>query len=288
MNIRKLFGGIHLTWPRVMVAAVLAGAFTAAMAILPVFHDTSFTAITTTFEVWILLGIVIIMNSRSNLDAALKCFVFFLISQPLIYLLQVPFSALGWELFVYYRYWFMWTVLCLPMGFIGYYMKKGKWWGYLILLPMIALTAWSYQTYFAHFLYARPRYVLIVLFCGAAMVLYPVLLFDDRRIRAVGAAIGGLAVAGLTVYGLMHPPVYSTEIMANGDTYQFDDSYSVRLEDPAFGDVAIRYIAGLDDYAVHADFKRAGRTVLILEAPDGQREEYDLTIERDTYDVRKK
>ena len=70
----------------------MAGVFTAAMAILPVFQNTSFSTIVVTFEVWILFGITIIMNSRSNLDSALKCFVFFLISQPLVYLLQVPFA----------------------------------------------------------------------------------------------------------------------------------------------------------------------------------------------------
>ena len=121
--LKKLFGGIDLTWPKLIIAAVAAGVFTAAMAIIPGLHYTSFIAVTVSFEVWILLGILIIMNSKSNLDSALKCFVFFLISQPLVYLLQVPFSWQGWGLFKYYRYWFLWTVLCFPMGFIGYYMK---------------------------------------------------------------------------------------------------------------------------------------------------------------------
>ena len=144
--IKKLFGGIDLTWPKLFVAAIVAGVFTAVVAIIPALHDTSFHTITVTFEVWILFGILIIMNSKSNLDSALKCFVFFLISQPLVYLIQVPFSIQGWGLFGYYRYWFIWTILCFPMGFIGYWMKKDKWWGYLILLPMIVITAASYST----------------------------------------------------------------------------------------------------------------------------------------------
>ena len=89
------------------------------MALVPALHDTSFHTIAVTLEVWILFGILIIMNSRSNLDAALKCFVFFLISQPLVYLIQVPFSPLGWQLFGYYQFWFIWTLLCFPMGFVG-------------------------------------------------------------------------------------------------------------------------------------------------------------------------
>ena len=103
-SIQKLFGGMNLTWPKLIIAALIAGVFTAVMAIIPALHYTSFIAITVTFEVWILFGILIIMNSKSNLDSAWKCFVFFLISQPLVYLIQVPFSSLGWGLFGYYKY----------------------------------------------------------------------------------------------------------------------------------------------------------------------------------------
>ena len=132
--LRKLFGGIDLTWPKVIIWALVSGVVTALLAIIPVLKYTSFIAPVETFELWILFGIIIIMNSKSNMDAALKSFVFFLISQPIIYLLQIPFSPLGTGILGYYKYWFIWTVLCLPMGYIGYYMKLGKWWGYLILL----------------------------------------------------------------------------------------------------------------------------------------------------------
>ena len=176
--LNRYFGGINLTWPKLIIAAVIAGVFTAVMALIPALHYTSFIAITVTFEVWILFGILIIMNSKSNLDAGLKCFIFFLISQPLMYLIQVPFSELGWGLFGYYKFWFLWTLLCFPMGCIGYYMKKGKWWGCLFLLPMIVLTAYSFLGYFSDFLFSMPRYILISVFCAAAMILYPVVIFE--------------------------------------------------------------------------------------------------------------
>lgn len=286
--IKKLFGGINLTWPKLIAAAVFAGAFTALMAIIPALHYTSFLAITATFEAWILFGILIIVNSKSNLDAAWKCFVFFLISQPLVYLIQVPFSMLGWGLFGYYKYWFIWTLLCFPMGYIGYYMKKDKWWGYLILLPMILLTALSYQTYFSNFLFSSPRYLLVTLFCAAAMIFYPVVIFENRKIRTFGAAVGILGVAALTVLGLLNPPVYRTDIMVSGPEQSFDAGYSAELEDRALGDVEIVYLDSIEEYAVHADFHRSGSTVLILKSPDGEKSEFDLTVERDTYTVTKR
>ena len=289
--IKKLFGGINLTWSKLIIAAVIAGVITAVIAIIPALHYTSFIGITVTFEVWILFGILIIMNSKSNLDAGLKCFVFFLISQPLVYLIQVPFSSMGWQLFGYYRYWFMWTLLCFPMGFVGYWMKKDKWWGYLILLPMIALTAMSYAGYFSDFLFYMPRFILLSLFCAGAMIFYPVVIFKNKIIRIVGAALGSAAVIAITVFCLLHPPVYSTEIMSNSEEHPLNASYTAYLADSSYGDVAIIYFDysdGFEDYTLHAEFRKSGDTVLTVVSPEGEKTEYDLHIERDTYEVTKR
>ncbi|MBQ6451560.1 MAG: hypothetical protein IJJ29_06520 [Solobacterium sp.] len=281
-TLRKLFGGLDLTWPKVIAAAVIAGVIAGVIAFLPVFQYTSFHALTVSMEVWILFGIILIMNSKSNMNSALKCFVFFLISQPLVYLVQVPYSALGWGIFGYYRYWFIWTVLCLPMGYIGYYMKKGKWWGYLILLPMIILTAFSYSTYFADYLFCMPRYILICLFCACAMILYPVVIFEDRRIRTFGAAVGAALVMILTVIGLLRPPVYRAEILGNNEEHPFDDSYTVSLADEKYGSVKIIYMPEVEDYMVRAELRRMGSTVLTLVSPEGEKTEFDLSVKRDT------
>ena len=89
----------------------------------------------------------------------------------------------------------------------------------------------------------------------------------------------------LTVFCLLNPPVYSTEIFGNGEEHRFDDSYSVSLDDKKFGDVEIRYMDSVKDYLLHADFRRSGDTVLTIVAPSGEKTEYDLHIERDTFDV---
>lgn len=281
----KIFGGIELTWLKLIIGAIVAGVITAVFAIFPVFKYTSFITITVTFEVWVFIGIFIIMNSKSNLDSALKCFVFFLISQPLVYLIQVPFSSMGFGLLGYYKFWFGWTILCFPMGFIGYYMKKDKWWGYLILLPMIVITASSYGAYLKDFLFYMPRYILICIFCAAGMILYPVMIFENKKIRITGAIIGAVGVIAITAIDIVGPHTYSTEIMSNGDEYTFDDTYKVSLADDKYGDVKIVYFEDIEDYTVHADFKKGGETVLTLEAPDGEKKEYNLKIEKDTYDI---
>ena len=282
--LKKFFGGIDLTWKKIIIFAVIAGAYTALMAIIPAAQYTSFNTIVVSFEVWILFGIIIIINSKSNKESALKCFVFFLISQPLVYLLQVPFSWQGWNLFVYYKYWFMWTVLCLPMGYIGYYMKKDKWWGYLILFPMILITAFEYLTYLAYFTFSYPKYLLICLFCICAMIIYPLYIFENKKIKIVGVAISSLLIIVISIYGFMNPYHYRTQIMANGEKYKFDDTYKVNLEEK-YGKAEIVYLESIEDYMVNVDFIKEGKAKLTLEGPDGNKKEYEINIKRDTYDI---
>ena len=285
---KKLFGGINLTWKKLILFSIISGVYTALVAILPICRYTSFETIAVTFEVWILFGIVIIMNSKSNKDAALKCFIFFLISQPLIYLLQVPFSWQGWGLFKYYKFWFIWTVLCIPMGFIGYYIKKDKWWGYLILLPMILLTAYSYLTDLTYLTFSYPKYTLICLFCIITMIIYPLYIFKNKKIRITGVIISALLIIASTVYVLLNPYRYNTQIMSNNEEHQFDNTYKVYLEDDKYGTLNIIYMESVEDYMIQANFKRDGKTSFTIESPTGEKQIYDIVIKRDTYEITKK
>ena len=284
---KKIFGEIDLTWKKLIIFSILVGIYTAIVATVPALKYTSFHTIAVTLEVWIFFGIFIIMNSKSNKDAALKCFVFFLISQPLIYLLQVPFSWQGWRLFSYYKFWFIWTILCLPMGYIGYYMKSDKWWGYFILLPMILLIASSYHSYLSYFMFSYPKYLLICLFCVASMVIYPLYIFRNKKVRVVGVVISGLFIIMVTVIGILNPPVYSTEILGSSNDFLFDNTYRVYLKDKKYGNVSIVYMDDIEEYMVHADLKREGKTILVVESPSHERYEYSLAIKRDTYDIKK-
>ena len=285
---KKLFGGLNLTWPKLIIFAILAGIYTAIMAILPQTNGTSFDTIAVTFEVWILFGIIIIMNSKSNKDAALKCFVFFLISQPLVYLVQVPFSHLGWKIFGFYKYWFIWTVCCLPMGYIGYYMKENKWWSYIILFPMILLTADSYVHYLSELPFTFPKYLLIVIFCVAMMIIYPIFIFDNKKIKKYGTIISVIVIIITSVLALNSKKVYSTEVMSNSEEHPFNDTAKVSLEDPTCGDVSIIYVKSIEDYMVHGDFKKECTTVLTIEDTDGNKQEFDLIIKNNTYDIEKR
>ena len=80
---------------------------------------------------------------------------------------------------------------------------------------------------------------------------------------------------------------YETDPLSNGGSKGavFDDTYTVELADPAYGEVSIRYEENIEDYMVHARFTKTGETQLILRAPDGTEQVFDLTVGRDTYDI---
>lgn len=168
---KKIFGGVDLNWKKLIIFAIIAAVYTAIMAIIPITKDTSFRDIAATLEWWILFGVIIICNSKSPKDSALKCFIFFLISQPLIYLLQVPFSWQGWHLFSYYKYWFIWTILTIPMGYIGFYIKKDNIFSVIILTPMLILLAILGLEFFDSMLKNFPHHILSCIFCFIAIIL---------------------------------------------------------------------------------------------------------------------
>ena len=195
-HIKKKFGGIHLTWLKLITAAVIAGIFTGLMALVPALHDTSFHTIAVTLEVWILFGILIIMNSRSNLDAALKCFVFFLISQPLVYLIQVPFNQQGWGLFGYYPYWFKITLLTLPAAFIAWFIKKDKWYSALILSGATVLLTLTGVSYLLQCLDTPPNHLISIIYCFATAIIFIFAILKKKSTRAICLSITAAAAAG--------------------------------------------------------------------------------------------
>lgn len=217
---KKLFGGIDLSWKKLILFAIIAGVYTAVMVLLPFTADTSFRDIAVYLEWWILFGIIIICNSKSPKDSALKCFVFFLISQPLIYLIQVPFVSMGWELFKYYKYWFIWTLACLPMGFIGYYIKKKNIISMIILLPMLLILAYMGLGYFSAMINNFPHHLLSFIACFLIIILVVLNLFDKTKYKIILLSI--VAICSI-VFIFFKGGIINAEY----ETYKTLDNYGI-------------------------------------------------------------
>lgn len=282
---KKIFGNINLTWPKVIIMGIIIGIYTAIVAMLPITKDTSFSDLTATFEVWVFFGIFIIMNSKSAKDAASKCFIFFLISQPLVYLIQDIINHS--QLFMtYYKYWFMWTIATIPMGYIGYYMKKDKWWGLLILTPMLLLVGEEYAGYLSKTIFSFPRHLLTTIFCISTLIIYPLAIFKNKIAKTGGEIISGVVIVLISILCIVKPPIYSTDILVNGEKYKFNDTYKVYLINKKYGKLSIKYESSIEEWMVHADFKKAGKTKFILESPEGKKRTFDITIKRTTYKIK--
>lgn len=288
-RLKKVFGGVDLTWKKLIIFAIIAGVYTAIMAILPITNNTSFEDITISFEVWILFGIFIIMNSRSAKDSALKCFVFFLISQPLVYLIQVPFASLGWGLLGYYKNWIIWTLLTIPMGFIGYYMKKDKWWGLVILTPILLFLGLHYSEFLGKTIYSFPHHLLSTVFCIVTLLIYPLSIFNNKKVRNAGIIISIVIVIAMSIITLTNRTEYNTTVLVNGGSAGavFDDTYKVYLEDDSFGKVFIIKDTNLEDYVINAEFKKTGKTNLVIEDTNGNKELFEIEIQNNSYTINK-
>ncbi len=287
---KKLFGSINLTWVKLIVFAVIAGVYTGVMAFLPIARDTSFADISISFECWVLFGILIIVNCKKPLESALKCFVFFLISQPLVYLVQVPFSERGWELFAYYPPWFIWTLLTLPMGFGGYYMRKEKWWSFFILAPMMLFVGYHYIGFLQEAVAFFPNHLLSAIFCAVTVIIYPIFIFNNKKLKTAGLIFAVLIIAAATVFALTaEKRTYNTTVMISGGSQnvEFDDTYTVSLEDESYGKVFIVYEENIECWMVNAEFTKTGETKLFIESPKGEKWSFDLTIYRDSYRIEK-
>ena len=190
----KLFGGIDMKWWKVIAFAAATALVTFLVLVIPLFEKTSFVRMGVTFEAWIFFAVIIMSNCKRPLESALKTFVFFLVSQPLIYLFQVPFSSMGWGIFGYYRYWFIWTMLTFPMAFVGWFIRKKNWVSLLILLPVLGFLAFtSYNSFmfaFRHF----PYQLFTAIFCLAQVILYLYVFTPKLWQRLVGFLVPLAAV----------------------------------------------------------------------------------------------
>ncbi len=202
--LNKMYGGLSMSWPAVIIFAVASAILTAVFLLVPVFSGTSFEQVGVTFEAWIFFAVIIMANCKKPLESALKTFVFFLISQPLIYLIQVPFSSAGWGLFSYYKYWFLLTLLTFPMAFAGWYIKKKNWLSLLILLPVLCYLCVNAFNGARELPHTFPRMILMIIFCLAQVIIYVMLFTGGKWQKLVGFLVPAAVALALM---LLNPAV---------------------------------------------------------------------------------
>lgn len=168
---RNLYGNCKMSWLKVILFAVIAGLYTGIVMLIPVLENTSFQDIGINLEWWVIFAVIIVVNCQKNWEAMLKCFIFFLISQPLVYLVEVVFGPLTTEMAIYYYrvIWFRWTIAVLPGAFIAYYCQKQNWIGAFILGCGNTLQLLLGLTYIAKCVSEFPYHGLSAIVCIASI-----------------------------------------------------------------------------------------------------------------------
>jgi hypothetical protein len=276
----KLFGGIRMTWLKVIIFAIVTGTLTAAIAIW-VPDGNSIHNIAVYPEAWALFAMLIIMNCEKPLEAGLKVFAFFLISQPLVYLLQVPFYEGGWSIFNYYGYWFKITLLTFPGGVLAWFVKRKDIIAALILSVLLVLLVLMGAGYFKTMLDKFPYQLLAVLFCFGQVILYITSLLRGKWARLIATLItlGALAFAGIKQARSGQDAMFTEGFKLSLYSYEADSSWSAEMEDPEFGSVRL-YEDG-SETILSVTFIHEGSSTILLTDSTGKVHHIKVSVDND-------
>ncbi len=240
--LEKIYGGLTMSWPVVILLAVGAAVLTAAFLIVPAFKGTSFERMGVYLEAWFVPAVLIMANCEKPLESALKVFVFFLISQPLIYLLQVPFTMFGWGIFMYYKRWFIATLLTFPMAFAGWYITKRNWLSVLIFAPVLAfLGMTAYQC-----AVSQPALLLASALCVLQIVVY-ILAFFPTVLQKIVGLVTPVIVAIVLTFTMPTVDLTAEESLPDGMTFTAEatlqaegpEPFNIQMVDPEQGRIYI-------------------------------------------------
>lgn len=203
-KISAAFGGLPMTWPIVCGFAVIIGVYVGIINQIPILHDTSFQDIAVTLEWWVLFAVLIVSNCKSAWEAGLKCLVFFLISQPVIFLVELPTIGLDKALYYYTGIWLPISLLTLPGGAITFLAKRQNVLGAAILGVGNTIVALMGVSYFQQILKVFPRHLLTVASCAAIVAVTILGMQKKRRTRLLSAAITVLLTAVIAAWTVMN------------------------------------------------------------------------------------
>ena len=276
--LNKLFTGIKMTWLKVIIFAVLSAALTAFLLICPATSDTSLGNIGVNPECWILFAIIIIMNCEKPVEAGLKTFVYFLVSQPLIYLIEVPFTSDGWSLFRFYPKWFIITVLCLPGGMIAWYVRKNNVLSALILSVATGGLCLMGVTYINYMMTSFPKNLLSTVFCFVVAAILIVVLLKGNKERLIAAGISVLAggIFAVMLFGFSSVPTASSD-------YALEEGHDWQIVSEA-GDAIGSVKVDPDNSANLLIFADAyGEETVVLENEEGEQTVLTITYDKKTW-----
>lgn len=264
-KLKELFTTRKMSWLFVIIFAVCTAVVTAVFNLIPALEDTSFTDIAVNLDCWILFAVFIIINCREWKEASLKTFVFFLVSQPLIYLIEIVFGNLDFYAALgYYKYWFIGTVLTLPGAFCAFQLKRKDWISVAALTVANVYLAYISVDYIYYGIQIFPRHLLSAAFCILLAFFMIYVVFDEKKFRLVCL---GIFAAAFAVCLFIEKPEQGYEVtLPQGQwTYSIEDE-------------AIVEVIRSDDGTFEIKALGLGSTFVMFTDENGEEHEYSVTI----------
>lgn len=217
--LKNLFGKTKISWRFLLIFSVTVGIFVGILARIPLFENTSFSDIAVVLDMWIVLAIFIIVNCETRKEAVEKTFVFFLISQPLIYLTEAllssifsgaDFFGLTGEYFNNYYFhggnWFFWTLLTLPGAALAFEIKKENLLASFILSVSTGFLAFVGGYGILNSIFRTfPNHLLNGILCLFFAFSLGFLILKSRRQKIINLAISGIfAVVGIVSFSVIN------------------------------------------------------------------------------------
>ena len=198
----KLFGGLKMSWPATILFGVAVGLYAGLMGSIQAVEPTSLHDICVTMECWIIFAFIIASNCEGTIESALKTFVFFVVSQPLIYAIEVFTGNLVLDQAIYY-YTAIWgpaTLLTLPGGLIAHLIKRQDPIGAIVLglgnTLMVALGC----SYVIRMMQNPPYHLLTVILCFIAPVVMTLAIQKEKKNCVICLMTTVVAFAALMIF----------------------------------------------------------------------------------------
>ena len=187
---KKLFGELKMSWFAVILFAIITGVYSGAVMLAPALDGTSLQDIGVSFEWWVIFAVIIVVNCQKWWEAMLKCFVFFLISQPLIYGVQIVFGSMTLQLaLMYYKNWFIWTLLTIPGGAIAFLCKKQNFFGSLILGLGNTIQAMMFAYYLPSVIKNFPNHLITCIICVISIIAMSLTIQKEKKYKITAIAV---------------------------------------------------------------------------------------------------
>lgn len=202
MNVlKKMFGGLNMSWLFVVLFAVGAGVYSGLMGGLRITDGTSFNDIAVSQECWVIFAFIIASNCKKGWESALKVFVFFLISQPIFYLVDIALGGISTEFAwqCYCNIWLPATMFTLPGGFIAFFIQRQDSLGWVVLGLGCTLQAFLGMSYAIQLMQNPPFHLFTVLLCFASIFVFTFAIQHDKRGRIATLSICVIAIALMLV-----------------------------------------------------------------------------------------